>query len=365
MRSIFTIVIVVSLLSCTAKKSLPPLAKPGEGAYVSGELIYPLDNKPTPECHASTIVQTPSGIVAAFFAGTHERHNDVGIRISRLVDGDWTASEEIANGVQDSSLRYPTWNPVLFLPGDGPLMLFYKVGPDPRSWWGMLMTSNDDGKTWSQPVKLGEDAKTGHLLGPVKNKPFQLDDGTIICPSSTEIKTTDDDTLWKVHFEITRDLGKTWEVVGPINDGIEFDAIQPSILRYEDGRLQILCRTRQDVISESWSEDNGKTWSPMKATSLPNPSAGTDAVTLNDGRQLLAYNHTTDQGDEPKDRNMLNLAISSDGKQWTPVMTLENVPNESGYSYPAIIQASDGMVHVTYTYNRETIKHVVIDPSKL
>jgi predicted neuraminidase len=102
----------------------------------------------------------------------------------------------------------------------------------------------------------------------------------------------------------------------------------------------------------------------MMATSLPNPNAGTDAVTLKDGRQLLAYNHTTDKGDEPKDRNMLNLAISHDGKDWTPVMTLENVPNESGYSYPAIIQTSDGMVHITYTYNRESVKHVVVDPSK-
>jgi predicted neuraminidase len=353
------------MLSCGTKSELPPLSKPGEGAYVSGELIYPLNNKPTPECHASTIVETPSGLVVAFFAGTHEKHEDVGIRVSRLVNGQWTTPEEVANGVQESGVRYPTWNPVLFLPKGGPLILFYKVGPDPRSWWGMMRTSEDDGQTWSAPVKIGEDKTVGNLIGPVKNKPIQLNDGTIICPSSTEMLAGDGrDVTWKVHFEITHDLGKTWSVVGPINDGITFDAIQPSVLQYGDGRLQILCRTRQDVISESWSDDKGLTWSPMMATSLPNPNAGTDAVTLKDGRQLLAYNHTTDKGDEPKDRNMLNLAISHDGKDWTPVMTLENVPNESGYSYPAIIQTSDGMVHITYTYNRESVKHVVVDPSK-
>lgn len=353
-------VIAFLMFSCS---SLPPLATVG-GAYVSSELIYPLDNKPTPECHASTIVETPSGIVAAFFAGTHEKHEDVGIRVTHYKNGQWTKPVEVVNGVQNSSLRYPTWNPVLFLPKGGPLYLFYKVGPDPRSWWGMMMTSNDDGKTWSAPAKIGEDPKVGHLLGPVKNKPVQFEDGTIICPSSTEVKVGDD-ILWKVHFEVSRDNFKTWEVVGPINDGVEFDAIQPSVLRYPDGRLQILCRTRQDVISESWSTDNGKTWSQMKATSLPNPSAGTDAVTLKDGRQLLVYNHTTDNGPEPKDRSMLNVAISKNGKQWKPVLTLENVPNESGYSYPAVIQSSDGLVHITYTYNRETVKHVVVDPSKL
>jgi predicted neuraminidase len=390
---IATTVIMVSMLSCASKSTvdtastdvsseqpnditgkffLPPLAKPGEGAYVHGELIYPLDDKPTPECHASTIVETPSGFVSAFFAGTREKHEDVGIRVSRLESGKWTRPVEVVNGVQDANLRYPTWNPVLFMPKDGPLMLFYKVGPDPRTWWGMLMTSNDDGKTWSKPVRMGKDPKVGDLLGPVKNKPIQLADGTIICPSSTEARIEEGDgtaendkLLWKVHFEVTRDLGKTWEVIGPINDGIEFDAIQPSILEYGNGKLQILCRTRQKVVSESWSEDNGKTWGPMSATSLPNPNAGTDAVTLKDGRQLLIYNHTTRDGAEPNGRNMLNLAISSDGKEWKPVMTLENVTADSGYSYPAIIQASDGSVHMTYTYLRESVKYVVVDPAKL
>src|SRR5690606_1481506 len=330
MRSNILVIVVVAMAAfgCSSKKAsevkksdtpppndvtgkfyVPPLAKPGEGAYLKGELIYPLDNKPTPQCHASTIVETPSGLVVAFFAGTHERNPDVGIRVTRLVDGKWTTPVEVVNGVESPSVRYPTWNPVLFLPESGPLMLFYKVGPDPRTWWGMVMTSNDDGKTWSKPVKLGKDEKIGHLLGPIKNKPVQLEDGTIICPSSTEERLDDGEIRWRVHFEITRDLGKSWEVVGPINDGITFDAIQPSILFYPGGRMQALCRTREDVVAQAWSNDQGRTWSEMTATMLPNPNSGTDAVTLQDGRQLLVYNHTTKEGDEPKDRNMLNVAL--------------------------------------------------------
>ena len=349
----------------TGNFTLPPLSQPGQGAYLSGELIYPLDNKPTPECHASTIVETATGLVSAFFAGTHEKNPDVGIRVSRMVDGKWTWPEEVANGVQNDTLRYPLWNPVLFQPKEGPLLLFYKEGPDPRTWWGMLMTSSDGGITWSKPEKMGTDEKIGHLLGPVKNKPIQLEDGTIISPSSTEIKLEDGDVDWMVHFEISKDNGKTWEVVGPINDGKEFDAIQPSILTYPNGKMQVLCRTRQNVISQSWSEDQGQTWSKMTATELPNPNSGTDAVTLKDNRQLLIYNHTTKEGEEPKGRNMINLAISEDGINWKPVMTLENVPAESGYSYPAIIQTSDGLVHITYTYVRQSVKHVVIDPKQL
>ena len=148
-------------------------------------------------------------------------------------------------------------------------------------------------------------------------------------------------------------------MIGPINDGLEFDAIQPSILTYGDGRMQILCRTIQDVISESWSTDGGMTWSAMKATELPNPSAGTDAVTLKDGRQLLVYNHSV-RGRKAPGRGLLNVAISRDGISWKPVLTLENQKGE--FSYPAVIQSAGGKVHVTYTYRRRSVKHGVLDP---
>lgn len=343
---------------------LPAKAVPGEGALLSAQLIYSLDNRPTPETHASTIVETPKGMVAAFFSGTKESNPDVGIRVSRLENGKWTWPEEVANGIINDTLRYPCWNPVLFLPKGGPLMLFYKVGHDPNTWWGMLMKSTDNGKTWSKPEKLGTDPKIGHLLGPVKNKPVQLSDGTIICPTSLEFEKNKVQD-WMVYFEVSKDKGKTWQVVGPIHDGVEFDAIQPSVLTYGGKRLQVVCRTKQNVLAQAWSEDNGKTWGKMTALDLPNPNSGTDAVTLKDGRQLLVYNHSTRSGPEPKGRNILNVAISKDGTNWKPVMTLENEPIKSGYAYPAVIQSKDGKVHITYTYNRQSIKYAVVDPARL
>jgi len=147
-----------------------------------------------------------------------------------------------------------------------------------------------------------------------------------------------------------------------VNDGIEFDAIQPSILTYEDGSMQILCRTIQDVISESWSTDGGKSWSPMKATELPNPNAGTDALSLKDGRQLLVYNHSV-RGRNAPGRGLLNVAISDEGRSWKTVLSLEKQQGE--FSYPAVIQSEDGLVHITYTYKRNSIKHVVLDPRQL
>ncbi|MCH7728672.1 MAG: exo-alpha-sialidase, partial [Planctomycetes bacterium] len=240
-----------------AQAELPAVARPGKSGYVHSELIYPLDDKPTPQCHASTIVETKSGLVVAWFGGKHERNADVGIWMSRQEKGKWTKPTQVADGSEGESREYPCWNPVLFQPENGSLMLFYKVGPSPSRWWGMMITSSDGGRSWSGRRRLGESDRIGHLLGPVKNKPVQLDDGSILCPSSTEHQG------WRVHFELTRDLGKTWKVIGPIHDGKEFAAIQPSVLRYADGKLQVLCRSRQGVITQSWSEDGGKTWSKM------------------------------------------------------------------------------------------------------
>lgn len=312
-------------------------------AIISSEFIY--EQAPFPSCHASTIAETRDGLVAAWFGGTREKDPDVGIWLSRRSKSGWSALVEVANGVQPDGRRFPCWNPVLFQPAHGPLMLFYKVGPSPSEWWGKLMTSTDGGVTWTKPRPLPDG-----ILGPIKNKPVQLKDGTILCGSSTE------DEGWQVHMERTSDFGATWRKTQPLNDPKQFAAIQPTILIHKSG-LQILCRSRQHRILESWSTDEGKTWSEMKATSLPNPSSGIDAVKLRDGRALVVYNHTETA------RSPLNVAISLDGKTWKPVLVLEGERGE--YSYPAIIQSEDRLVHITYTWKRERIKHVVIDPKRL
>jgi predicted neuraminidase len=334
------------VLAALGLLSLSPVrlsaAQPG---LLMAEFIF--DTAPFAVCHASTIVETKEGLVAAWFGGQHERSPDVVIWFSRHIDGKWTAPVEVANGVQSPTERYPCWNPVLFQPRHGPLMLFYKVGPNPQSWWGMLMTSSNDGQSWAEPRRLPE-----KILGPVKNKPVQLADGDILCGSSTE------DAGWQVHFERTADLGQTWERVGPINQTNEIGAIQPSLLFHPGHRLQAVGRTQQGKIFQTWSKDNGKTWDKMTLTALPNPNCGIDAVTLADGRQLLVYNHTT-QGRSP-----LNIAVSADGKLWQAALTLDDEPGKE-FSYPAVIQTSDGLVHVVYTWNKRRIKHVVVEPGKL
>jgi len=302
---------------------------------------------PFPASHASTIVETKNGLLAAWFGGTAERQPDVSIYTARYDGKSWSAPVKVADGIQaDGTTRFPCWNPVLFQPAKGPLLLFYKVGPRPEGWWGMLITSTDQGQSWSKAVRLPEG-----FVGPVRNKPIELPDGTLLCGSSSE------NAGWRVHMERAYHLGERWEKTGTLNDTNEFGAIQPTILVHDGNNIQILCRTKQGAIIDSWSKDLSKTWSPMARTALPNPNSAIDAVRLKDGRLLLVYNHSSAA------RSKLNVAVSKDGKNWQAALMLENQPGE--FSYPAVIQASDGLVHITYTWKRQRIKHVVVDPQKL
>jgi predicted neuraminidase len=326
----------ILLISGVAQSSQPGL--------VTSEFIY--EQAPFPQCHASTLAETPQGLVAAWFGGTQEKHPDVGIWFARRLAGRWTVPVEVANGVQHADKRYPCWNPVIYQAPRGPLLLFYKVGPSPSTWWGMLITSDDGGQTWSLPRRLPED-----VIGPVKNKPVLLPSGELLCGSSTEHDG------WRAHFERTADLGRSWQLSGAVNDGRAIGAIQPSILFHADGRLQAIGRSRQGKLFQIFSSDGGKTWGEMTLTALPNPNAGTDAVTLADGRHLIVYNHT------PRGRTPLNVALSADGQKWQAALVLESEPGE--YSYPAVIQTSDGLVHISYTWKRQRVKHAVIDPRAL
>jgi predicted neuraminidase len=324
-------------------------AQPG---VVAREFIA--EDMPTAMCHASTLCEVDGALIAAWFGGDYEGQHEVAIWSSRKPrGGSWSRPVQLVDGTVIGDRRYACWNPVLFKPAGGPLMLFYKVGASPRAWWGMVATSADGGATWGMPQRLPDG-----ILGPIKDKPIQLPDGTLLSPSSTE-----DAGLrvfsqgWRVYLERSSDLGQTWRRLGPLNRAQEIDAIQPCLLRHGGDRLQLLARSRSGRIAQTWSLDGGLSWGEMTLSELPNPNAGIDAVTLRDGRQLVVYNHCT------AGREVLNVALSADGVRWQAALVLEDQPGE--YSYPAVIQTADGLVHITYSWQRRRVSHVVVDPAHL
>lgn len=301
------------------------------------------------QCHASTLEETSNGnLLSSWFAGTHEGNSDVVIWGSEFNGKNWSKPIIWANGVFENK-QYPCWNPVLFRPHNKKeIYLYYKVGPSPREWWGMFKISKDNGKTWSKAKKL-----PNGILGPIKNKPLELQDGTIISPSSVEIT----ENRWVAHIEKSADRQKTWTIF-PIDHESDFNIIQPSILQHKNGSLQVLCRSREGKVISSFSNDKGENWSSLSPTNLQNPNSATDAISTDNGF-IIVYNPDIPGKEWWEGRTKLRLAHSYDGVEWTDIVNLEN-QNKGEYSYPTLFKDSKGAIHITYTYNRINIKHIIL-----
>ncbi|TDS15786.1 sialidase family protein [Sphingobacterium paludis] len=339
---------IVLLLTCAYQ--IPMLcAQEANIALKSSEFLFET-GKFFAQCHASTIEETADGVLlTSWFAGTHEGSDDVRIWGARYEKGQWTEPRVWADGKLADGTQQPCWNPVLFrAPKESLLYLYYKVGPNPREWWGMVKTSHDGGKSWSAAKRL----PTG-ILGPIKNKPLALPDGTILSPSSVEIS----EDRWVAHVERSTDQQQTW-VAYPIDHDGKMNVIQPSIVEHTDGRLQVLCRSKEGVVATAWSTDAGKSWSALEKTDLINPNSGTDAIRVGN-RFYIVYNPALPGKDWWEGRAKLRLATSTDGMHWKDVLHLED--EEKGeFSYPTIMQDSKGLIHIVYTHNRKNIKHVTI-----
>lgn len=309
-------------------------------AEILEEFIF--EDPPFVSCHASTITETSSGkLLCAYFAGSEEGAKDVGIWLSVRTKEGWSDPQLIA---KDSEVA--CWNPVLFTMPSGEILLFYKVGPHPSCWSGVLKRSHDEGKHWTK-----EELLPAGILGPVKNKPLLLKDGTLLCGSSIETWQR-----WGCWIDFTSDRGKTWDKSAPINLKKDFfGIIQPCLFFGSPGEIRLLARSyKTRAICTATSKDEGRTWTTAIPIDLPNPNAGIDAVCLDEGPVVLVYNHSSTE------RTPLNLAFSKDGgKHWHPSLVLEDAPGE--YSYPSVIQTRDHQIHITYTYNRTCIKHVTIN----
>ncbi|MFA7691573.1 MAG: exo-alpha-sialidase [Candidatus Hydrogenedentes bacterium] len=306
------------------------------------------DDRPFPECHASTVAQAPDGtMIAAWFGGTKEKDPDVGIWMSRLIDGQWLPPY-LAVKVEETA----HWNPVLFTDAEGEVHLFFKVATDVPIWKTWWMSSKDNGVTWSEAKEMVPGDVGGR--GPVKNKAIILSDGAWLAPASTEHK------LWESFADRSTDRGLTWER----SEDFQIDrsifkgkgCIQPTFWESAPGKVHALMRACAGRAWRADSEDYGKTWTPIRDAGLPNNNSGLDAINLEDGRVLLVLN--------PVDRNWgartpLSLAISSDnGESWNLFAHFEDDPptTKFEFSYPAIISTKEGIA-VSYTWKRERVRY--------
>jgi len=341
--------------------------------------IFEQDSGPWSGSHAPTIAQTTDGTIIAAWRRDIDRISNNEAWMSTFENGRWTLPRILATG-SESGDDFTLENVVLFQPENGPLMLFYYVGPKSyedredmvnaqANMWGVIRTSSDNGQTWSKPRDLGRDERIagGRLCGPTKNPPIQLPDGSILIPSSNEpgLKKVEKGTrelTW--HFEKSNDMGRTWFVTDVLPPN-PYRAIQPGILNLGDAKLLALGRNegRGHATPMSMSQDWGNSWSDISGlAALPQSHSGISTLTLKNGRHVCILNTPTEIKFKPRER--LDLMVSKNGTDWKLGINLNSEADGMDANYPQAIQTKDGKLHVVFTYvkkqNRDTWRERVI-----
>jgi predicted neuraminidase len=337
---------LVLTLACTRKKAANTVAVPVENTLgvISKGYIFD-DDQPFAQCHASTIIRTGDDkFLVAWFAGTHEKHDDVGIWISKGLPGDWSVPIEIAKVRNDAH-----WNPVLFETPQGRIILFFKVGKVIDEWETWFMVSEDYGNTWTGASELVPGDKGGR--GPVRNKPIVLSDGSWLAPASNE-----NEDVWNAFTDRSEDQGRTWKATPYIlvdrNLIPEEGVIQPTLWESSPGQVHMLLRSSSGSICRSDSEDHGRTWSPVYKTALPNNNSGIDLTQMDDGTLVLVYNPVAENWGP---RTPISAAVSTDnGMTWSAPVIIESGGEDDEFSYPSVIHFGDTIAG-TYTWKKQRI----------
>lgn len=311
------------------------------------EMIF--KNKPTENCHASTVLPLRDGrVVAAWFAGTRESCDDVDILTCVRTPNGWGEPVRVS-----ADRNLPHWNPVLFERADGRIMLFFKVGKRIPEWKTYFSLSAD-GFEWTEPEELVSGDTSGGR-GPVKNKPIRLKSGRVIAPASDERNKH-----WVCFADISDDDCRSWRRMPAVPTKklgkLYVPMIQPTLWQSDDGAVHMLTRTARGRIYRSDSLDEGESWCRAYRTKMPNNNSGIDLVRASNGKIYLVYNPVKKNWGK---RTPLELAVSEDGgNTFRQLKVLESGDGE--FSYPSITEL-DGTLHITYTYNREYIAYWQIE----
>ncbi len=372
------------------------VAAAGAEPFFHSELIFPLQEQ---HCHSSSIVECPNGdLLACWFQGSGERTaDDVQVLGARRAKGvaAWGPVFQMADVP-----GFPDCNPVLFIDAQERLWLFWALvlanrwenvllmyrraedyaGPGAPNWsWQGVITLKPgdefaetiaeqfpkllyDESMWAEYappysrmiLEAANDPLKRQLGWMPRIHPLTLPGGRILLP------------LYSDGFNvslaaISDDSGETWRASRPI---VGLGPIQPSFVRRQDGTIVAYMRDsgplpKRALVAQS--TDDGESWSIARDTDIPNPSSSLEVIALRDGRWVMIFN------DSDRGRHILSLAMSDDeGETWKWKRTLEEAePGKGSYSYPSLLQAMDGRLHATYTFNEKdgkSIKHVVLDP---
>ncbi len=306
-----------------------------------------------PSCHCSVIQELPNKeLMAVWYAGKREAHKTVGLKASwkPLAGGTWSPPVIIQKtpGRADGNAVIMWYNDALYL-------FFDTIHGFGFPWFNTIVylkKSTDFGRTWSDPVQILPTAPKGIT---VRNKPLLLGNRLLIPVGNEHLRK-----CWS--NVIITENGADYRLSRPITLP-KGRCEQPTLVLLGNGRLLAFLRTNQNSVYRTYSEDEGDTWSLAEKIPLMNPNSALDMVRTPEGDLILAWNNNPHaSGGMAASRECLNIGYSPDeGQTWPIIKELEHVKARSSVSYPSIIQGSDGLFHITYSYRRDKIRYVKFD----
>jgi predicted neuraminidase len=315
--------------------------------------------------HAANLLPLPNGdLLLTYYAGIYERGDGESIVLSRLDKGSKKWTEPVVVSWHEG---WANQNPLLFRAPDGAIWLFHTTqrgGHDQTKDLVYALKSTDQGHTWSTPVTVFPQP------GLYTRQPIVVFHNQWLFPvyHSAGGSITSNAQRDHSYVETSADSGATWKECD-VQGSSGF--VQMNIIPLSQGHLIAFFRSRYaDWIYKSESND-GCAWTTPQATQLPNNNASIQAIRLKNGHLLMIFNNSQaelkPEHADTGSRSILSIAISEDdGKTWPWIRDLENpeisqpiLPlADPEYSYPSVTQSADGMIHVAYTFRRETIKYM-------
>ena len=335
----------------------PAAVDPAGGAYACRQDTHPwaAGAKAPGHVHVAGLVEAPNGDLLMHMDGDPLRGPDNhgrGWGITRAFvtrmkpgQGTWPHPVEIPYDNPDAAHNTVLWND-----GKGRIHDFFttRQGPSHSASTLDYRYSDDSGYTWSTPEVLR--AEHGWMFG---TRPFRMSNGELFVPVYKEAAP------WGTGALISDDDFATYEV-HPAADlpwpGVVVGGLQGAVVELEPGHLLNYMRTQARYIYASHSYDYGRTWTPAVPTQFPNPWSRVDLLKTDSGNLILAYNPSGSS------RSPLTLALSEDGGlTWPYSVNVEDNP-EFRYSYPFLLQSSDGWLHMGYSHMEgRTIRHLVFN----
>jgi sialidase-1 len=338
-----TILILVALLpTLTARSQSSQPAAPLTDVYVKGESSYNTFRIPS-------LLLTSKGTLLAFAEARRDSARDGGhteIALKRSTDGgkSWGPMAIIAadppNAVCNPCAVLERQTGTIFLlhtrnlGSDSEKAILSGTSKGTCTVW--VISSTDDGVTWSKPREITADVKdknwTWYATGPGVG--IQLSTGRLIIPCNDALAGS---KTYQSHTIYSDDHGATWKLGGVAGVlGNESQAVELS-----DGSVMTNMRSYRGkhCRAVSVSKDGGQTWSEVRDDPmLVEPVCQASITrTVRDGKMILLFSNPAD----PKARRNLTLRTSEDdGKTWPQSMVL--YPGSAAYSCLAALD--DGTV---------------------